>query len=39
MDFASDAQRDAMLAMGLAEGWTQSFERLEGYLKMLSSTS
>jgi uncharacterized protein YndB with AHSA1/START domain len=39
MDFASDAQRDAMLAMGLAEGWTQSFERLEAYLKTLSSTS
>ena len=39
MDFASDAQRDAMLAMGLAEGWTQAFERLEGYLGTLAATS
>lgn len=39
MDFASDAQRDAMLAMGLAEGWTQAFERLERYLATLAPTS
>jgi uncharacterized protein YndB with AHSA1/START domain len=39
MDFASDAQRDALLAMGLVEGWTLSFERLEGYLRTLAPTS
>jgi uncharacterized protein YndB with AHSA1/START domain len=39
MDFASDAHRDALLAMGLAEGWTLAFERLEAYLRTLAATS
>jgi uncharacterized protein YndB with AHSA1/START domain len=30
--FASLAVRDAMLKMGMSEGWTQSLERLEGHL-------
>jgi uncharacterized protein YndB with AHSA1/START domain len=40
MDFGhDDALRDALLRMGLAEGWTKSFERLEGVLGGLGATS
>jgi uncharacterized protein YndB with AHSA1/START domain len=39
MDFASDAQRDALLAMGLVDGWTRSFERLARLLATLAPTS
>lgn len=40
MDFSGDdALRDALLRMGLAEGWTKSFERLEELLKGLGATS
>jgi len=40
MDFAGDdAMRDALLRMGLAEGWTKSFERLEGLLGESGATS
>lgn len=30
--FASSADRDAFMKMGMAEGWAQSLERLEGHL-------
>lgn len=40
MDFSGDdALRDALLRMGLAEGWTKSFERLEELLGGLAATS
>ena len=40
MDFnGDDALRDALLRMGLAEGWTKCFERLEELLAGMAATS
>jgi uncharacterized protein YndB with AHSA1/START domain len=36
MGFESDAIRDALLRMGMAEGWTQSLERLGEHLTSMA---